>query len=150
MNQREMFVKTKELEMKPDIQEETQEEVQVGETERSTKALEDMNKAIGLNLDNVEDSIKNNPEMVIKKAEKNPEFKKKLKTFIGVTGLVLGGGAVAYSFGNSEEMSLALRELSRIFGLSASGASAVYLALGEKIRNIKVPDGVAKFFEDKK
>ena len=148
MNEREMFVKTEIKE--PEVKPEAQEGVQIGETEKGTKALEDMNKAIGLDLNNVEDSIKNNPEMVIKKAEKNPEFKKKLKTFIGVTGLVLGVGAVAYSFGNPEEMSVALRELSRIFGLSASGASAVYLALGEKIRNIKVPDSVAKFFEDKK
>lgn len=132
MNEGMNFFKSKEVKHEePELENSTLESV---ETKEGTKILEEQEKMLQ----------EANPETIIKVAEKNPVFKEKLKTVLGVVGVLAGASSTAYAFGNVEEMNTVLRETMLLGGLGFSIASAMISNLKEKVLNINVPDSWVK------
>ncbi|MDD3662314.1 MAG: hypothetical protein PHT84_00420 [Candidatus Pacebacteria bacterium] len=104
------------------------------ETKEGTKILEEQEKMLQ----------GTDPETIAKVAEKNPVFKEKLKTVLGVVGILAGASSVSYAFANAEEMNAVLREVMVLGGLGFSITSAMISDIKEKVLNINVPDSWAK------
>ena len=104
------------------------------ETAEGTKILEEQEKMLQ----------GTDPETIVKLAEKNPVFKEKLKTVLGIVGVLAGMSTTAYAFSNVEEMNVAVRETMLLGGLGFSIASAMISDLKEKVLNMNVPDSWTK------
>lgn len=121
-------------------------EVRQEETELKNSTLESVESKEGTRiLEEQEKMLQGtDPETIIKVAEKNPVFKEKLKTVLGVVGILAGASSVSYAFANAEEMNAVLREVMVLGGLGFSITSAMISDIKEKVLNINVPDSWAK------